>query len=334
MMPSAQAGVESWSVPIPVASALVLTAFVYSRGWLRHRNGLPNIPVWRLAAFMTGLFSVWIAVGSPLLVLDEDLLTIHMVQHVLLMLAGPLLILLGAPTLPMLHGLPRRLVRGVLGPLFRWSLLRGLGRTVTHPAFGWLAATAALLGWHLPGAFELALRSSLWHDAEHASFFWAGILFWWPVVQPWPSVARWPRWRIPLYLFFATLPCDTLSAFLTFCDRVVYPSYLSAPRLFGLSPLLDQECAGALMWVCATFVYLIPAVIITFQLLSPAQDQAAAAGLMPSTIPRTLEKAADAGHSFRTGSVPQAGEGWVSDSACGIQQEARARSVPAESEVF
>ena len=269
MSPETQAVLESWSLPIPLTLVLFLVALAYLRGWLRYRTSSPNtIPSWRLAAFMTGLFFFWIAEGSPLLVIDDDLLTIHMVQHILLMGVAPPLILLGAPVLPVLYGLPRRFVRGVSGPLFRWPLLRGLGRMATHPAFAWLASTAALIGWHLPGAFELALRSSLWHDVEHACFFWTGILFWWPVIQPWPSVSRWPRWRIPLYLFFATLPCDALSAFLTFCGRIVYPYYLSGPQLFSLSPLLDQECAGALMWVCATFIYLIPAVIITVQLLS------------------------------------------------------------------
>jgi putative membrane protein len=73
-----------------------------------------------------------------------------------------------------------------------------------------------------------------------------------------------------LYLFLATLPCDALSAFLAFCDRVVYSSYLTAPRLFNISPLQDQQCAGALMWTCATFIYLIPAVVVTIQILSPA----------------------------------------------------------------
>jgi len=74
---------------------------------------------------------------------------------------------------------------------------------------------------------------------------------------------------MPLYLFLATLPCDILSAFFTFCDRAVYPSYVSAARVFDLSPLQDQECAGALMWVCVTFAYLIPAVVISMQILAP-----------------------------------------------------------------
>ena len=76
-----------------------------------------------------------------------------------------------------------------------------------------------------------------------------------------------------LYLFLATLPCDILSAFLVFCNRLVYPFYISAPHLFSLLPLEDQECAGALMWVWVTFAYLIPAVAITVQMLSPSKTQ-------------------------------------------------------------
>jgi hypothetical protein len=73
----------------------------------------------------------------------------------------------------------------------------------------------------------------------------------------------------------ATLPCDVLSAFLAFCDRVVYSHYLTESLKFSLSPLQDQECAGALMWMCATFIYLIPAVVVTVQLLSSSASDAA-----------------------------------------------------------
>jgi cytochrome c oxidase assembly factor CtaG len=102
---------------------------------------------------------------------------------------------------------------------------------------------------------------------EHLSFLSAGLIFWWPVIPSWPSVSH-PQWSTVLYLFLATLPCDALSAFLAFCDRVVYPAYLNAPRPFDISPLADQQFAGALMWVCVTFAYLVPAVAITTRLLS------------------------------------------------------------------
>jgi putative membrane protein len=123
----------------------------------------------------------------------------------------------------------------------------------------------------MPAVFELALRWDWLHKFEHASFLGAGLLFWWPVIQPWPSTPRWPQWSIPLYLFAATLPCDALSGFLSFCDRVVYPSYLSAPRVFGLTPLADQECAAALMWVSVTIIFLVPAVLVTLRILSPSK---------------------------------------------------------------
>ena len=115
----------------------------------------------------------------------------------------------------------------------------------------------------------LALRWDWLHELEHACFFGTGLLFWWPVVQPWPGTARWPRWSIPLYLFCATLPCDVLSAFLAFCDRVVYSSYLSAPRALSISPLQDQEFAAALMWVSVTLIFIVPAVVVTIEILSP-----------------------------------------------------------------
>jgi putative membrane protein len=269
--PVTHAEFRSWPPPLPLTSAFVLATLIYLRGWLRLRKVLPNtISALRLAAFVSGLCSAWTAVGSPLAALDHELLTVHMLQHILLMTVAPPLILLGAPALPFLHGLPQNFVRGSLGTFLRWQPVQRLGHILTNPAVCWLAAMGALVGWHVPSMFQLALRSGWWHRVEHADFFVAGLLFWWPVIQPWPSVARWPRWRIPLYLFFATLPCDLLSAFLTFCDRVVYSAYLNAPHRFHLSPLQDQECAGAIMWVSATFIYLIPAVIVTIRILSPS----------------------------------------------------------------
>ena len=255
---------------MPVTFCLVATALIYLRGWYRLHGLFPNvISVWRLAAFMSGLFALWIAVGSPLAAFDDELLSIHMIQHILLMAVVPPLILLGAPALPLLHGLPRMFVRSGLGLALRWPPVQWAGHTLTHPAFCWLSATVILIGWHFPAAFEFALRSDFWHEIEHACFFVSSILFWWPVIQPWPSTARWSRWSIPLYLFTGMMANDALSAFLAFCDRVLYPSYALASPLFAISPLDDQALAGALMWVFGSFVYLIPAVAITLRILSP-----------------------------------------------------------------
>jgi putative membrane protein len=268
-----EATLGSWSPPLFLSLPVVVVAFVYLRGWRRLHLASPQVLLpWRAASFLLGLFSIWVAIASPLAALDEELLTVHMLQHLLLMTIAPAMILLGAPVMPLMHGLPRSFVRSVLGPLFRWPPVQRLGHLFSQPAFCWIVAAAALVGWHIPAAFTLALKSDAWHVFEHASFLGAGFLFWWPVIQPWPSVAVWSRWSLLLYLFLATLPCDILSGFLVFSDRVVYPVYFSAPHRFAMSVLEDQQRAGALMWTCITIAYLVPAAILTTQLLGPVNS--------------------------------------------------------------
>jgi cytochrome c oxidase assembly factor CtaG len=276
MTSGAQAVLQSWSPPLGVNLALGLAVIIYVRGWLRLHATFPKLfSAWRLAAFLTAIISIWIAIGSPLAAFDDVSLTVHMVQHLLLLAIAPAFVLLGAPALPLLQGLPQLIPRRVMGPFFRWAPLRSLGHLLTNPAICWLAATLALIVWHVPAAFEAALRWDWLHNLEHASFLGTGLLFWWPVIQPWPSNTQWPRWSVPLYLFAATLPCDALSGFLAFCDRVVYASYISAPRLLNIPPLEDQQLAASLMWICVTIILLVPAVIVTMQILSPQDSHLA-----------------------------------------------------------
>jgi putative membrane protein len=260
---------EPWTPPVVLTVATFLLAVFYLRGWIRHRSASPNlIRVWRAGSFLLGLFLLWVALDSPLAALDMELLTAHMVQHLLLMTLGPALLLMGAPVMLLSRGLPQRFVQAVLLPLFRWPLAQKVGHLLSQPLFCWLAAAVALVGWHVPSLFALGLHSHVWHTAEHISFICCGFLFWWPVVQPWPSIPAGPRWSILIYLFLATLPCDILSAFLAFSDRVVYPVYFTASRQFSLTALEDQQCAAALMWTCVTIIYLVPAAILTMRLLA------------------------------------------------------------------
>ena len=224
---------------------------VYLRGWL---HDCPT-PGWRACSFYLGLLATWVAVVSPIASLDSHMLTAHMIQHLLLMTIAPPLIWLGEPII-------------TAWPM-RWALPNGLGKLLGNPAFCWLSSGAALVVWHVPVMLQLGMQSPTWHFIEHASFLMTGLLFWWPVIQPWPSVARWPRWSMLLYLFLATLPCDVLSGLLVFSDRVVYPMYLSMPRMGGLSPLEDQQCAAALMWTCVTVVFLVAGTILSIQVLLP-----------------------------------------------------------------
>jgi putative membrane protein len=234
-----------------VSISLILAACLYLRGWLhRRRCEHDSVEGWRAGSFVLGLLFIWIATASPLAALDHELLTAHMVQHLLLMTLAPPLILLGVP----------RLAHGLLA-------------VATNPAFCWFAAAGTLVMWHIPSMLMLGVRSHMWHEVEQLCFLGSGLLFWWPVVRPSASISKWPESSILLYLFLATLPCDILSGFLVFCDRVVYPMFLSSPRSFGFSALEDQQCAGALMWTCVTVVYLVAGTIFAAHLLSPHRSE-------------------------------------------------------------
>lgn len=197
----------------------------------------------RAGALVGSVVVVWIVMGSPLAALDHRWLTAHMAQHLLL--------------------------TTVAAPLILWSTqsvadhLPALDR-LAHPLVCWLAGTATVIAWHVPFLFQLGMQSATWHNFENASFLVSGLLFWWPVMH---APSDFTRWNIPVYLFLATLPCDALSAFLAFCDHVLYSHYVHHSST--ISALRDQATAGALMWIWVTFAYLIPAAMVTFQALSP-----------------------------------------------------------------
>jgi putative membrane protein len=252
-----------------IVVAVGLMSFLYVRTWRRvQRASVTDVPGWRLASFLFGMSLVWTGLGSPLTAYDHDLLTIHMIQHLLLMTFAPALILLGEPILLLSDGFPE-LAQFLRDQIFRRPFAQHFGQALSRPALCWVVSASTLIGWHIPALFTLGMHSELWHSIELASFLGAGFLFWLPVIRPWPSISTGPQWSTLLYLFLATLPCDVLSGFLVFSDRVVYPVYFSMPRHFGFSVLEDQQCAAALMWTCVTIVYLVPAAILSTRLLSP-----------------------------------------------------------------
>jgi len=268
--------ITTWDIPWAVTAALALTAAIYVRGWTRIRRTRPaQFPGWRLGAFLGGMLALFLAVASPLDTFSESLLFMHMAQHFVLMSVAPPLILLGAPVVPMLRGLPRRVIR-LLRPLFATRILHHAGRFLTRPRIAWSAMNVAYIGWHIPRAYEFALASESWHNFEHACFFSTSLLFWWPVITPWPYRQTWSRWLLLPYLLLADIVNTGLSGSLCFSGRLLYPSYGAIARPFGLSALNDQIAAGAFMWVMGSCVFLIPAIAITMRLLSPARRRVVA----------------------------------------------------------
>src|SRR5262249_55646739 len=253
--------------------ALCVFAGVYLRGWRRlHNAGVPFVPAWRAITFFSGILVLWLALASPFDTFSGFVLSAHMLQHMLLMMVAPPLILLGAPLIPLVRGLPDFAAREFAGPFLNWRVSKKFGSILTSPICGLLLMGAVMFAWHVPGMYELALHSAAWHQVEHACFFIVALIFWWPVVEPWPSRARSPRWMMVPYLLAADVQNTALSAILIFSDRVLYPTYAAIPRLFG-SALEDQAAAGAMMWVLGSLAFVFPAIAIAVDCLSAKASQ-------------------------------------------------------------
>ena len=146
----------SWSIPPAATFALGLTALLYLRGWLlMRRAGVPFVPLWRAASFLLGLLSLWIALASPLDTFSGFVLTAHMLQHMILMMIAPPLILMGAPLIPLVRGLPVFAAREFAGPFLNWRVAMRLGNALIHPAVALIIMGSS----HVRLAHAAALRA-------------------------------------------------------------------------------------------------------------------------------------------------------------------------------
>lgn len=291
MDPNVAAFLASWPWAPWTTIACALTIIIYARGWRAlRRRGSDEFGRPQLWAFCGGVTAVWLALCSPLEPFADLLLSVHMAQHLLLMLVAPALIWLGAPQLPLMHGLPEEVLECWLLPVVQSRVIDRAAQFLLHPVMAWTSATILVWLWHVPGFYERALQSSTWHALEHICFLGSGLLFWWPVVQPYPSRPVWPRVAMLPYLFLAAVQATILCAFLSFADRVLYPHYSTVPRIAGLSALADQEIAGAMMWLAGLVAYLLPMVVLGHRLLyrSPAERKLRSAHAGPSAVERRI----------------------------------------------
>ena len=269
MDPVADAVLRSWSLDPWLGVGFAAWALLYARGWwLLHRQSPQRFRHSHLACYSSGLAIVLLALASPIEPFSGLLLSVHMLQHLLLMMVAPPLLWLGAPALPLLRGLPLVVQRHWIGPLLRPGPAQRLVHRLTHPAIGWSSFVIATWVWHAPALYERALRSDAWHYAEHACFIGTALLFWYPVIAPYPSRRRFSRWLLLPYLLLADVQNTLFSALFCFAGRVIYPHYALTPSLGGISPLDDQRIAGLVMWIPGSLAFLAPLPWLITELLS------------------------------------------------------------------
>lgn len=254
----------AWSVDPQIVIPAVMVIGLYLRGvLLLHRRGRA-LPWWRVASFLLGAAAILLALESPIDPLGEHYLTFHMVQHELFILYGAPFVLLGAPLRPVLLALPRSMRVEVLRPVGRSTLVRRLDRTLLRAPVCAAPLALALLLWHVPGAYNAALRSSVVHDAQHLSFLTGALILWWGVIDPLPPHQR-GRYAGKVLALLVFVPVRiAVGAPITLSERIVYDAYLRVETVLPLGRTVDQQLGGLIMWVPGIMMTLIATGIVFY----------------------------------------------------------------------
>jgi putative membrane protein len=245
-------------IHVDVVAGVFLFAGAWAGAWVA-RGARPRAgEVTALAGALGALLAV---LNGPVHELsDRSLFSAHMVQHLVLTLVVPPLLLVATPAW---------MIDGLLGPRGPARLAHALTRPL--PALGLYAV--ALIGWHLPGPYGLALEIHPWHIVQHLTLMATATLAWWPVLSRSTRAPALPYAAQILYLFAFGLPMTIVAAMITGAERLLYPFYAVAPRLFGLTPLADQRLGGVIMWVPAGLVPLVAFTVVFFRWAATEPDQ-------------------------------------------------------------
>lgn len=223
-------------------------------GPLRHRfPGSKPATTGQVACFSGALLAMVLSLQGPLHELsDYFLFSAHMVQHLVLILVMPPLLLAGIPD-------------WLLRPALNVKAIKLVARALTLPLVAFALNNAIFLAWHFPGPYDLMMRDHGVHVAMHLTIMVTGVIMWWPVMSPLPEL---PRIAAPLqmvYLFLVGIPMMLSAALITFSASAMYSWYVEAPRLWGLSPLEDQRLGGVIMWVPGGLVLWIAITAVYFR---------------------------------------------------------------------
>jgi putative membrane protein len=217
------------------------------------------------ALFMGGLVMLFLSLNGPLHDLsDTFLFSAHMVQHLVLTLVVPPLLIAGTPA-----------------SLFRQALayrpVARAARAVTSPVACYAIFNVVLAVWHLPVLYNFAVAHHSVHIAQHLMFLSAATLMWWPLMSPLPELPRLPYPMQMLYCFLMTIPMSVIAIFITYSDEVLFPAYASAPRIWGISPMVDQLFGGLIMWIPGGLFFVCVMAVVFFKWAARDTDTAAGA---------------------------------------------------------
>jgi putative membrane protein len=240
--------------------------------WAAHRLQRQPTPAQKVY-FFSGLLLMFASLNGPLHDLSDDyLFSAHMVQHLLLTLVLPPLLL---------AGVPGWMIRRPLATRFTAPVARFL----TRAPIAFVVFNLVIAGWHLPPLYNAAMANHNIHIVEHLMFMVAAVLMWWPLMSQIPEL---PRLAYPgqmLYSFLMSIPMSIIAVYIAMSDHVLYPAYAAAPRVFSLSPLEDQLLGALIMWIPGGIIFYIIMTVVFFKWNARGEDSTAGAQVdwKPST---------------------------------------------------
>jgi putative membrane protein len=293
----------SWAWRPEIILTLGLAAGLHLTGrWrLKQRSGRRIVAPWRTVSYLSGLAVLGIALMSPIDVLSAQFFFMHMIQHLLLVMVASVLLLIADPMPIMIWGLPSGL-RLEAGRLLRpESAFRRTVRSLTTPGLVWLYFVAVLVGWHDPGAYNLALESELVHNLEHITFFGTAMLLWWHVIGSAPHIHKRLSSGVRIGYVLSVVPASAITGVaIAFAGKPIYTYYTTVPRLGTMTVLEDQMLAGVIMWIPGSMMYIIAALVLIARMIR-AEDK-------PVLLPKS-ERAVDEARlsqGFHDNSAPAA----------------------------
>jgi len=242
--------------------------------YLRGARARSRWPIWRTLLFLLGLVALIASLASPIDTIALELFSVHMLQHMLLLVVAAPLLLAGAPVRPLLRGLPLVVRRTVIRAVARNTAFRALVHVVRHPLMAAALYVVGLYAWHVPALYDTALDHPTVHVVEHLWFLLVALIFWSVVIDPVPFRATLPyAARIPFLLLVGAAQNTILGGLLAFSDRLYYTHYATTTLAYGLEPVTDQRLGGAVMWVPGDLIFLVAA-SFSFFLWLQSEEQA------------------------------------------------------------
>ena len=254
----------TWSFEPTVLVGVAAAGALYIRRWrqVAAEVGPARAGRGRAAAFLAGLATILVALVSPVDRLSDQLFSMHMLQHLLLLDAAPILLICGLTKL-ILRPVTRRVrhVEEALGPF-------------GHPFFAIAVYVATVWTWHAPGLYDLALRHTAVHVLEHVTYAIAGSLYWWHLLSPIRSRRRLAGMGPALYMAATKLLVGLLGITLVFAPGTLYSFYADQGGYWGLSPHADQAVAGGIMALEQSLVMGVALAVLFARMLSESEREA------------------------------------------------------------